>query len=443
MLSELRWDRVPSAWRGLCGPAKSTTAPAPFLVPAPQTPAGFRFGRIVSGDAWPAGLQTLDRFAAVPTPTGPPDPPPARQRVLELVPEDREPIALCARRDDGAITWSVDPLAWIRGLLSESYVLSWKRPLPSRIPFFDYSRLPHAWKRMARAVLPVPARQRPNPIAFPALPLDDLVESLRELCATLAWPGSLRAPSPWPEGCAAAVTLTHDLDTAWILDPRRRHLLREIVETESALGFRGAWYVTAKPLDRRRHAAALEHLLGAGCELAPHGWSHDAKLDYLAPQDQEARMRRIEERFAGLEPRGIRTPWYARSPRLFDVLARHFAYDSSVPNASAFFSARSHSGCCSVFPYPARGSLWELPLTLPTDDFADFEAGYRGLRDIAEAIVARRGVVVVTLHPEPHQSGNAAALAPYFEFLRDLARRFAGKLWQATPREIVERYRAS
>jgi peptidoglycan/xylan/chitin deacetylase (PgdA/CDA1 family) len=411
-------------------------------VPAPPHPPGFHFGRIVSGDAWPEGLAPLDRFAAVPIPAPPADPLAPRRRVLDLVSEDHGPIPLCGRRDDGTLVWSIDPVAWIRGLLSEGYVLSWKRPLPSRIPGLDYSRLPHAWKRMARAVLPVPARQRPNPVGFPTLPLDDLVESVRELCVALAWPGDRRAPSPWPEGRRAAVTLTHDLDTAWILDPRRRDLLREIVDTETALGFRGAWYVTGSRLDRRRHAAALEHLLGAGCELAPHGWKHDAKLDYLAPQDQEARMRRIEERFAGLEPRGIRTPWYARSPRLFEVLAHHFAYDSSVPNSSAFFSARTHSGCCSVFPYPASGALWELPLTLPTDDFADFEAGYRGLRELAAAIVARRGVVVVTLHPEPHQSGNAAALAHYFEFLRDLARRFP-KLWSATPREIVERYRAA
>jgi hypothetical protein len=125
------------------------------------------------------------------------------------------------------------------------------------------------------------------------------------------------------------------------------------------------------------------------------------------------------------------------------VLARHFAYDLSVPNASAIFSSRSHSGCGSVFPYPLTGSLWELPWTLPTDWFRDLAAGYRGLREVADRLVALGGVLVLTLHPQPHQSGNPRALAHFGALLRDLDREHGPALWRATPREIVARYRGS
>ena len=51
--------------------------------------------------------------------------------------------------------------------------------------------------------------------------------------------------------------------------------------------------------------------------------------------------------------------------------------------------------------------------------------------------------VVVILHPQPHQSANERGLSYYFDFLRELAQHYRDELWQATPHEIVRRYRDS
>jgi peptidoglycan/xylan/chitin deacetylase (PgdA/CDA1 family) len=236
------------------------------------------------------------------------------------------------------------------------------------------------------------------------------------------------------------VTLTHDVDTGWILDDRRSALLREILDAESSLGFRGAWYVTAQQLSTRRHGKALESLLDAGCELGAHGWNHDARLNYLSAERQEGRMRRIAARFAGRAVAGMRTPWYCRSEQLHRVLGRHFQYDSSVPNASGFFSSETNSGCCSFLPYRTRSGIMELPMTLPPDTAIDGKAGYDELLRCADPILALGGVVVVTMHPQPHQSGSPAALRRYLHFLEQLAERCSDRAWRATPREIVRHY---
>ena len=153
-------------------------------------------------------------------------------------------------------------------------------------------------------------------------------------------------------------------------------------------------------------------------------------------------MQRIRARFEelGLPLRGMRTPWYGRSEGLFSVLARHFAYDSSVPNASGFFSNRTNSGCCTLFPYRSGGGLWELPMTLPPDTSLHPADGYERLLETTRAIAARGGVAVVTLHPQPHQSANREGLDRYFAFLKRLCEPRAPRLWQATPLEITRHY---
>jgi peptidoglycan/xylan/chitin deacetylase (PgdA/CDA1 family) len=216
--------------------------------------------------------------------------------------------------------------------------------------------------------------------------------------------------------------------------------LRELVEGEQRLGFPGAWYATARRVDRRRHADSLALLLGAGHELGAHGWCHDGKLEYLSRARQERRMQRAAARLAGLPVSGIRTPWYARSVALDAVLAAHFRYDTSVPNASTFFSRGSASGCASVLPFAGAAGLRRLPMTLPPDTAlapAEMEAT---LLALAGQIIAAGGVVVATLHPQPHQSGNAAGLARWLGFLEALHARHGHELWAATPAAVVERY---
>jgi hypothetical protein len=150
-------------------------------------------------------------------------------------------------------------------------------------------------------------------------------------------------------------------------------------------------------------------------------------------------MEEIAARMDGLGVRGMRTPWYARSRALFAAIAGRFAYDSSVPNASAFFSARTRSGCCTLFPYEAAPGLVEVPMTLPPDTALPAARRRRVLGEIADAIVARGGVVVVTFHAQPHQSANEAGLSAHLGLLRELRERHGRALWGATPAEIAAR----
>jgi peptidoglycan/xylan/chitin deacetylase (PgdA/CDA1 family) len=427
----LDWDEVAPLLRGPYARAAGEPAVA-FEVP--REPArGFRFARLRAGDGWPAGLAPLDRLAAIPAPAA--SLAPGGESVLEAESPSGAREPLCVRAG-GGLRWGVDPAAWLEGVLAERYVEGWTRPLPSRVPLLDYSRLPHAWKGALQR-LQDPRVRRARAHAFPSEPLDLFAEELRALCARLA---GLAPVSPWPGGRRAALALAHDLDDAWILDPARRALLRELVEGERRLGFPGAWYATASRVDRRRHADALALLASAGHEVGAHGWRHDGKLAYLSPARQERRMQRAGTRLAGLAATGIRTPWYARSAGLDAVLARHYRYDASVPNASSFFSRGSASGCASVLPYAGAGGLLRLPITLPPDTAFDPARAAAELLALAGRIVAAGGVVVATLHPQPHQSGNAAGIARWLAWLEALRARHGHELWAATPAAVVEAY---
>ena len=434
---QIAWSAVEPSLRGPWS-APEDVAERPFELPPPAAPA-LRFGRIFSGPAWPAGLPGLDRLAPAPLATGglaaEGDP------VLLFAPSGEAPKPVCCRRRDGGVAWSIDPAAWIRTILAEDYVLGPKRPLPSRIPFVNYSRAPFALKRILTR-LQDPAREAPPPeIPFPELPLDDLVERIRELCARLAW-GRASAPCGWPRGARAAVVVSHDVDSRWILDPARADLLARIIDGESALGFPAVWYVVADQLRLPAHDRALGRLRDAGHELGAHGWNHDGRLAYASPARQAERLERILQRMAGHGVSGLRTPWYARAPGLFAAIAGRFAHDSSVPNTSGFFSSRTRSGCCSLLPYEPAPGLVEIPMTLPPDTALRVERRRIALGEVAEAIIERGGVVVVTMHPQPHQSGNAAGLEAHLGLLRDLRERHGASLWCTTPGAIVEWYRA-
>jgi hypothetical protein len=398
--------------------------------------------RLISGDAWPAGLPRMDRLAALPrVPTYAWGEEPETSTVLAGEFQDGERFPLCVAREQEPVRWAVDPAAWIGQILSEVYVGEWARPLPSRIPWLNYARLPHAVKGVAERLL----SRLPSPqlAPFPELPLDTLVDELRRLCRVLAGGTAEPCAGLWPVGRGAAVTLTHDVDTGWILDPDRRGLLREILDREVGLGFAGAWYVVGARVNLERHRGALGTIREAGHELGLHGWNHDAKLGFLDTAAQERRLARAAERLEGLGVEGIRTPWYWRSPALFEVLGRRFQYDSSVPTASALYGTATRTGCCSVFPYAPRPGLLELPLTLPPDTALALAERVPTWNAVAEHIIELGGVVVPILHPQPHQSAGEAGLAAWFEFLADLSERHGSRLWSATPAAITRRYAAA
>lgn len=430
------WSAVDPLVAGPYRPYGSIGSGAATAFEVPSADNGFGFGRLESGPAWPEGLPPLERLAAVPSSVESLDAPDERA-VLWLRSPAGDRSLLCTR-DVDRTRWAVDPVRWIEGLLGERYVAGWRRPLPSRIPVLNYARVPQVVKGWLEPLQSPRDRGTPSPVEFPRLPLDDLVETLRRLCATLAYEAPVRLAAPWPDGHRAAITVTHDVDTPWILDPARSPLLGALLEAEGSAGMRGAWYVTARPL-RAKHSPALARITDRGHEIGAHGWNHDSKLDYVGVRRQKRRMRLVLERFGDRPIAGIRTPWNSRSPRLLEVLSESFEYDSSVPNANGFYSAVTRSGCCSVFPYRHASGIVELPATLPPDTSLG-SSGYDVLAPVVDRIVELGGVVVVTVHPQPHQSGHREGIAALGSFLAATFQRHGNSLWRATPREIVRRY---
>ena len=426
------------------GAAAAGGAPRSFDVPT--APArDHRIARLVAGEAWPTVLAPIDRIAPIPV-AAHSDMPPAAEGgvpVLYVEAEDGSRVPLCVVRPGGTVAWGVDPADWIEGILTERYVRGWIRPLPSRLPFFNYSHLPHAVKGLFQRFQDPRRQPSVKPVEFPCVPLDDFVDVIRRLCHTLAFGREPEVDRLWPHGHRAAITVTHDVDTSWILDGKRGSLLREILARETSLGLKGAWYVPGVQLHPARHAAAIARIAAAGHELGCHGWNHDGKLEYLPPARQVRRMERIAARFRGLGLLGMRTPWYCRSPDLSQVMARYFAYDTSIPTTSAFFASRCNTGCCTIFPWEPAPGLIELPLTLPPDTAVAPGDGWETVLGLAEAIVARGGVIVVILHPQPHQSATPEGLRGYFGFLEELVSRFRGRLWSGTPAEVVRCYAAA
>ena len=118
----------------------------PFAVPT-APPGEFQIGRLRGAENGPEALPALDRLAAVPLPRSEDVARTAALReVIGFEAPGERPVPLCAISESGDVHWSVDPVAWIQGLLGESYVARWTRPLPSRVPFFNYARMPHAVK---------------------------------------------------------------------------------------------------------------------------------------------------------------------------------------------------------------------------------------------------------------------------------------------------------
>ncbi len=86
----------------------------------------------------------------------------------------------------------------------------------------------------------------------------------------------------------------------------------------------------------QRHPGLVRHIVGAGHELASHGWDH-SRVDSQTPEQFRADIRRSKallEQTAGVPVHGYRAATFSishRTPWAFSVLAEEgFAYSSSV-----------------------------------------------------------------------------------------------------------------
>ncbi|MEW6359419.1 MAG: hypothetical protein AB1696_23990 [Planctomycetota bacterium] len=305
------------------------------------------------------------------------------------------------------------------------------RPLGSRTPF-HYHAIPGGIRRMIGRTAAMLGPKLGK--GFPPWPVADAVEILRRCVLFLLADRTpdLDAARFWPGGKRWAAALSHDVDTQ-----HGAARVPDFFDLEQRLGLRSTWFFPAchYVLDGN----LLQRLIGAGHEVACHGYNHDCKLPYLERQSIADRLNECIRILAPFGVRGFRSPALGRTRDLFEELSGRFTYDSSVPDTEA------GSGCCTVFPY-SIGDLLELPITVPMDATLLLH-GYKPDRVLdvwikkIGWIKKTHGLAVIVTHPEPHFSGNPAMIGVYAELLAHLSK--AADCWIAPIAEIAEWWRRS
>jgi peptidoglycan/xylan/chitin deacetylase (PgdA/CDA1 family) len=240
---------------------------------------------------------------------------------------------------------------------------------------------------------------------------------------------ALRFPWFWPAGAAAAVTLTHDVESAEGLE--RAPVVAEWEEQEglrSSFNIVSEWY----PLDMRTVAQLTER----GHEIGSHALHHDRSL-FASRDSFERQLPRLREAAERLGAVGFRSP---ATHRVVEWLCElPFSYDCTMPHSDPYEPIPG--GTATVWPC-LYGEVVELPYTAPQDHTLFNLLGHRDgslWRAQLERIVACNGLFQLLTHPDPEYLGRAPVEEAYRGLLADLARR--EDVWIALPRQIADWWR--
>jgi peptidoglycan/xylan/chitin deacetylase (PgdA/CDA1 family) len=365
----------------------------------------------------------------------------ARARPRE---EAGEEVAQFVLEDGSVLSAWADPstqTAWIPFDLEEAYlnfVYERWRGVTHQLAlsehqlefFYRVKRfIPRSVQLRARRML---IRWQRNP-EFPRWPFDDSVFQLMRFYARCLMVAGGRTELPfrwfWPERYRAAVTLTHDVESAEGL----RHAI-EIADLEEERGFRSSFNVVADwyPIDW----GILRELRGRGFELGVHGLYHDRSMFSSREQfeQQQPSVREIAEK---LGASGFRSP---ATHRVIEWLAElPVDYDCSVPHSDPF--EPQPGGCCSVWPYFINGVV-ELPHTLPQDHTLFTLLGHRTIelwQRQLERIEELNGLIQVLTHPDPGYLAEPRNRQLYAELVETLRERLG--LWRTLPRDVARWWR--
>jgi peptidoglycan/xylan/chitin deacetylase (PgdA/CDA1 family) len=338
---------------------------------------------------------------------------------IEGIPVYARTVGETVGRDGDVVVLPFDPDEAVRNLRSEAYVHGGARAAARRVYYRVRPLLPRPLQLAARrAFTRVQGRA-----TFPRWPLEPALHDLVDLVVGLL--GEPQPASPWPDGCAWAFVLTHDVESAAGLAN-----VRAVRALEEARGLRSSWNLVAERYDVPR--SFVDELAAAGHEIGVHGLRHDGR-DLSSPKRLPA-MRAAAARWGAV---GFRAPATQRCWERMPQLG--FDYDSSYPDTDPY--EPQPGGCCSWLPFLNEG-LVELPITVPQDHTV-FEILRRDDESLwvekIEAVRARGGMALVLTHPDYLVPGSKA-LASY-ERLLD---RYADDptAWRALPRDVASWWRA-
>jgi peptidoglycan/xylan/chitin deacetylase (PgdA/CDA1 family) len=269
---------------------------------------------------------------------------------------------------------------------------------------------------------------------FPAWPLELAGARLIQIAVADALLESgtdaMRFPWFWPAGAAAAVTLTHDVESA---DGLAR--ATAVAGWEERRGLRSSFNIVRDwyPLDERQ----LARLADRGHEIGSHGIRHDRSL--FASRDSFERqlplLREAASHLGGAV--GFRSPSTHRVVEWLGELP--FSYDCTMPHSDPYEPIPG--GTATVWPF-FHGKVVELPYTAPQDHTLFNLLGHRDCtlwRDQLERIVRCNGLFQIVTHPDGGYLGRPTIAEAYREILDDIAAR--NGLWRALPRDVASWWR--
>jgi peptidoglycan/xylan/chitin deacetylase (PgdA/CDA1 family) len=239
----------------------------------------------------------------------------------------------------------------------------------------------------------------------------------------------LRFPWFWPVGAMAAVTLTHDVESA-------EGLARApaIAGWEEQRGLRSSFNVVSDwyPLDMKR----LARLVDRGHEIGSHALHHDRSL-FASRASFERQLPLLRDAAERLGAVGFRSP---ATHRVVEWLAElPFSYDCTMPHSDPYEPIPG--GTATLWPF-FHGDVVELPYTAPQDHTLFNLLGHRDgalWREQLGRVIARNGLFQVLTHPDREYLGRSTIGSAYRELLDLIAHR--DDVWCALPRDIADWWR--
>ncbi len=240
---------------------------------------------------------------------------------------------------------------------------------------------------------------------------------------------ALRFPWFWPEGATAAVTLTHDVESA---DGLERAAV--VAEWEEHHGFRSSFNIVSDwyPIDMDR----VRHLEHRGHEIGSHAIHHDRSL-FASREEFERQLPLLSvaaERFGAV---GFRSPATHRVVEWLSELP--FSYDCTMPHSDPYEPIPG--GTATAWPF-FHGEVVELPYTAPQDHTLFNLLGHQDgtlWEEQLERIVACNGLFQLLTHPDASYLGQPVIGRAYRDVMKAIARR--DDLWIALPRDIAAWWR--
>jgi peptidoglycan/xylan/chitin deacetylase (PgdA/CDA1 family) len=239
----------------------------------------------------------------------------------------------------------------------------------------------------------------------------------------------VRFPWFWPRGATAAVSLTHDVESA---DGLRR--ASAVAEWEEVHGFRSSFNISSDwyPVNM----SEVHHLEDRGHEIGSHAIHHDRSL-FASRKEFERQLPLLHEAAERFGAVGFRSP---ATHRVVEWLAElPFSYDCTMPHSDPYEPIPG--GTATTWPF-FHDDVVELPYTAPQDHTLFNLLGHQDGKLWQEQllrIVACNGLFQILTHPDGDHLGQPVIARAYRDVLKTIGPR--DDLWVALPRDVAAWWR--